>query len=248
MPEKKDSPEPNAAGIFATTHWTVVVSATDPDSKISADALAILCRTYWYPLYAYVRRTGKSPHDAEDLTQAFFAHMLAKGTIGRADRERGRFRTFLLTGFKNFLIKEWKKANAQKRGGGQDIVSFDMTDAETRYRLEPVDEATPEQAYEKRWVKTLLERALEALRTEHVARGKEHLFEALKGALPGASGPPHYAAVAAALDMSEGALKMAASRLRARYGELLRNAIAETVAEPQDVDAELRHLMDVLAS
>ena len=232
--------------VFATTHWSVVLSARDPQSSQSAAALEKLCRAYWYPLYAYVRRRGYSPEDAQDLTQEFFARLLEKNWIAHADQSRGRFRSFLLLVMKRFLAVEWHKAHAQKREGSRRYLPLPLDTAETRYAREPVDTATPEQAFEKQWALTLLETVLSQLRMDYEQDGRGRLFEALKPCLLGSRELQPYAELAAALEMSEGAVKVAVHRLRERYRERLKAEIANTVASPADAAAELRHLFRVL--
>jgi len=234
------------AGQFATTHWSVVLAAGQRDSPQAAEALERLCRAYWYPLYAHVRRRGYSPEDAQDLTQEFFARVLAKHWLSTADRSRGRFRTFLLGAFSHFLANEWHRARCEKRGGGQELVSWDQATAENRYLAEPVDDLTPEKIFQKRWAATLLEQVLSRLREEHVAAGKRDFFEAVKDFLWGEKNTLSQANLAVALGLSEGALKVAVHRLRRRYRELLRAEIAQTVAGPDEIDEELRELMAVL--
>ncbi len=229
---------------FPTTLWTVVLHAGRDEPAQARAALAQLCQAYWYPLYSFVRHRGYSPHDAQDLTQAFFAHLLEKRGLGRVDPERGRFRTFLLAALKNFLANDHNRSHARKRGGGEMIVSLDQEAGESRFRLEPGHEMTPERHYERQWAVTLLNQVLESLREEHRAEGKGALFEELKAVLTGGAGA--YAEMAARLGKSEGAIKVAVHRLRHRYRELIRARIAETVEEG-DVEDELRYLMAVLA-
>jgi len=237
----------NPRAVFATTHWSVVLSATRRDTTRAQAALARLCQTYWYPLYTYVRRRGHPAHDAQDLTQAFFAQLLARHWVGDADRERGRFRTFLLTAMSRFLSDEWDKLRAQKRGGGIVHVPVQLDTAETRYGHEPVDNCTPEQCYEHQWALTLLENVLRRLRTEYEHEGKGDLFAGLNACLVGGRETQPYADLAVRLRMNEGAVKMAVHRLRKRYRKLLRSEIAETMASTEDVEGELRHLFAVLA-
>jgi RNA polymerase sigma-70 factor (ECF subfamily) len=220
-----------------------VLRAGQGDATQAQAALAQLCQAYWYPLYSFVRHRGYALHDAQDLTQAFFAHLVEKSTLSRVDPQQGRFRTFLLAALKNFLANDWDRSQARKRGGGQKIVSLEQDVAESRFALEPSHELTPEYQFERQWALTLLERVLAALRDEYHREGKVALFEELKGTLTGQEGT--YADMAARLGRSEGAIKVAAHRLRRRYRELLRALIAETVAEG-DVEDELRHLFTVL--
>jgi RNA polymerase sigma-70 factor (ECF subfamily) len=235
-----------SAAAFVTTHWSVVLTAGHSDTARARDALARLCQTYWQPLYAYVRRLGHSPPDAQDLTQEFFARLLAKNYLADADESRGRFRSFLLSSLKHFLANEWDKARAQKRGGGQIPISIDPGSAETSCRFEPAD-TTAEKIYERRWALTLLEQVLRHLREEYLHAGREKLFEQLKPTLIEASRTVRYADIATRLGTSEGAVKVAVHRLRQRYREVLRQEIAETVAGPGEVDDELRSLFAALA-
>ena len=228
---------------FPTTLWTVVLHAGRNEPGQVQAALAQLCQAYWYPLYSFVRRRGYSPHDAEDLTQAFFAHLLEKHGLERVDPELGRFRTFLLASLKNFLANDWDRSHARKRGGGQTIVSLEQGMGESRYQLEPSHDLTPERHFERQWAVTLLDQVLAALRDEYHAEGKGDLFEELKTVLTGQPGA--YGDMAARLRRSEGAIKVAVHRLRHRYRELIRARIAETVGEG-DVEDELRHLVAVL--
>ncbi len=239
---------PQASGAcFVSTRWSVVLSAGDLTSPHAATALEALCRAYWYPLYAYVRRRGHSPADAEDLTQEFFAHLLAHNWVARADPHKGRFRSFLLMAMSRFLANEWDKAHTLKRGAQIRLVPLQLDDAEPRYAQEPADTSTPEQAFEKQWALATLDEVLQHLRAEFERAGKAVLFAALKPCLIGSRETQPYAALASELGMTEGAVKAAVSRLRERYRERLKEAIAHTVASPSDVDAELRHLIRVLA-
>lgn len=232
---------------FATTHWSQVVSAGAGDSSQARAALEHLCRTYWYPLYAFVRRTGKSSQDAEDLVQGFFAACLEKDYLGKADRGKGRFRSFLLMALKRYLANAWDKERAGKRGGSQGMVWLDGLSGEQRYALEPVDRMTAERLYERRWALTLLDEVLARLRQEQVAQGKGKLFDQLKEFLvSGGRGTP-YAMLAMHLAMSESAVKVAVHRLRQRYRTLLEAAIADTVDSPGEVEAERRHLLSALS-
>ena len=234
-------------GPFVTTHWSVVLSAGRSDSTRAQAALASLCETYWYPLYAYVRRRGYGPEDAQDLTQEFFARLLRQHWLAQADRTRGRFRTFLLAALSHFLANEWDKARAQKRGGAVQIVPLQLDTAETRYGLEPADLLTPEQCYERRWALALLDRVLNRLRDENAAAEKAEAFDALKPCLLGDRQNQPYAFLANKLGTTEGAVKAAVHRLRQRYRQLLRDEIAHTVATPAEVEEEMRYLISVLA-
>ena len=237
-----------APGHFVTTRWSQVIAAGRPtDSTHARTALEQLCQSYWYPIYAFVRRQGHTPHDAQDLTQEFFTRLLERNALGAADRERGRFRSFLLATLKNFLRDEWDKLRAQKRGGGQAAISLDAGDAESRYALEPADTLTADRIFERRWAMLLLGRAVERLRAEHEVAGKLAQFDALKASLAGPRESQPYSALAAQLGQSEGAVKVAVHRLRQRYREVIRAEIAETVASEAEVEAELKHLMSALA-
>ena len=235
------------AGCFVTTQWSVVVAAGRNDTTRAQAALEKLCRAYWFPLYAYVRRRGHSMEDAQDLTQEFFARVLEHQWLAKADEAKGRFRTFLLTAMERFLANEWDKLRALKRGGGQKNVPIQLDAAETRYGVEPADTRTPEQAFEYRWALTLLDQVVGQLEAELRERGQLKLFENLKPCLVGDRAAQPYAELAVKLGMEEGAIKVAVHRLRLRYRELLRAEIANTVESPGEVDAEMRHLFNVLA-
>jgi RNA polymerase sigma-70 factor (ECF subfamily) len=231
---------------FATTHWSEVLAAGEAASPQADDALARLCRAYWYPLYAYVRRQGHSSADAEDLTQEFFARLLEKNFLKAAAPEKGRFRSFLLIALKRFLANEWERARAQKRGGGNAPLELDAVSAEERYRLEPVDEASGDRIYERRWALTLLDQVLQRLHDEAARAGKGAQFELLKTFLYGEKSALPQTEIGAQLGLSESAVKSAVHRLRQRYREVLRQEVAHTVASPADVEDELRHLLKVL--
>lgn len=241
----EDPPAPGPQQ-FATTHWSLVVAAKpDEASQTRArKALEELCRAYWYPLYAFVRHRGHSSHEAQDLTQAFFARIIETGGFASADPERGRFRSYLLGAAKHFLANEWHRARTKNRGGGLTIVELDALDPEARYALEPARSADPDAGFDREWALESVARAMERLRAESEAGGKGELFEALKGSLAGTE--PARSETAARLGMTEGAVKVAVHRLRRRYRELLRAEIAETVTDPSDVDDEMRHLVTVL--
>jgi len=228
--------------VFVTTHWSVVLTAGRSDSTDARAALEKLCRTYWHPIYAFVRRRGYSAEDAQDLTQEFFARLLEKNWLGDVDPVKGRFRSFLLASLKHFLANEWDKARAQKRGGGQVLIPIDVKTAETSCGFEPADNVTAEKIFERRWALTLLEQVLQRLRDEYVQSGKWRLFEQLKPTLTEESRSVAYAEIATRLDMTEGAVKVAVHRLRQRYRELLRAEIADTVSSPEEVDEEIRAL------
>jgi RNA polymerase sigma factor (sigma-70 family) len=240
------SANPSMGSGFATTHWSVVMAAGKGHSTQASEALEQLCRTYWYPLYAFVRRHVSEAHDAEDLTQEFFTRFLAKEYFGRADPALGRFRSFLLACLKNFLAEQRRQARRLKRGGGRTTISWDSQTAEERYRLEPADPVTPEQVYDRRWALTLLETALGRLTEEQSTAGKEEVFTQLKDCLWGEGRETGYAAMAARLGLTEGAVKVAVHRLRRRFRDLLREEVAHTVAADAEVDEELRHLIGVI--
>jgi RNA polymerase sigma factor (sigma-70 family) len=227
---------------FASTRWSLVAAAGQGASPEAQEALAVLCRAYWYPLYAYARRRLANIEDAQDATQAFFAQLLEKDYLQAADPARGKFRSFLLTAFKHFLAKARAHEQTQKRGGDRRILPLDFRTGERRYHLEPADHATPETIFERRWALTLLEQTLARLRQEFENIGKQRLFDSLKGALTGEDISEPYATIAARLDMSESAVKVAVHRLRRRYQELLREEIAQTVATADEIDEELRSL------
>jgi len=233
--------------MFPATQWTVVLAAGGTPSPESAAALERLCSSYWYPLYAFVRRRGHSPPDAQDLTQEFFARLLEHNWIAHANRHKGRFRSFLLMAMKRFLSKEWDKVKTLKQGGQVQLVPLQLETAETRYTREPADTCTPEQVFEKQWALALLESVLNRLREDYARDGKGALFHTLEPCLIGSRETQPYAALAAELGTTEGAVKMAVCRLRERYRACLKEEIAHTVASPAEVDEELRHLSRVLA-
>jgi len=233
---------------FVTTHWSVVLAAGHSSVPGAQEALETLCRAYWYPLYVYVRRQGQSPHDAQDLTQEFFARLLEKKYLRLADPDRGRFRAFLLKSLKHFLVNEWEKARTQKRGGGQCVIPLDADIAESRYAAEPAQALTLDQVYEKRWAVTLIEAVLARLRESYAVACQLQVFETLKGFIWGDQTTLSYAELALQLGLTEGAVKVAVHRLRGRYRELLRAEIAKTVATPGEVDEELQHLIAVLTA
>ena len=241
------SSAPPASGAnFATTHWSVV-RAAGGDSLARAAALEQLCRTYWYPLYAFVRRLGHPAHDAQDLTQAFFAELFCKDYFRAADRERGKFRSFLLTALRHFLTHEWEKGQAAKRGGGVAALSWDEQTAENTYRLEPAaGTATPERMYDRTWALRVFQQGLERLRQESVQQGKELRFEQIKNYLTQEPGSGDYAAVAAKLGLSPNAVAVAVHRSRQRYAALVRESVAETVAQAGQVEEELAYLISLV--
>jgi len=237
-----------AAVAFDTTRWSIVLAAGGDDSSAARAALAALCETYWYPLYAYVRRHGASADDARDLTQGFFASLLSRDDFAGLRQDRGRFRAFLLASIKHFLANDAERRKAQKRGSGTLPLSLTLDDAEGRYRVEPVEAATPESLYERRWALTVIDRVLDRLRQEWDASGRVAEFDELKASLLGQSPPGGYAGVAGRLGTTEGAVKTAVHRLRRRFQAELRRDIAETVASPDEVDDEIRYLVRALGT
>jgi DNA-directed RNA polymerase specialized sigma24 family protein len=231
---------------FESTHWTVVLEATVQDSAAGQAAFAVLYQTYWYPLYAFIRRSGHSPDEAQDLTQGFFANLLEKKWLSSISREGGKFRSYLLGSVKHFLSHCREQARAQKRGGGKAPLSLDCDASELRYQLEQVDNLTPERVFEQRWAWQMLEQAIERLRREYVRAEKGELFEELKIFLSGAQPAVSHAELAAKYEISTSAVGVAIHRMRRRYGELLRQEIARTVNDPREVDDEIRQLIACL--
>jgi RNA polymerase sigma factor (sigma-70 family) len=244
--------EPDSAlavrGQFTTTHWSIVLAAGTSGAPAAQDALERLCRAYWYPLYAFVRRRGHSPADAQDLTQGFFAYLLEHHLVAKADRQAGRFRSFLLGSLKHFLTHEHERATAFKRGGGQPVLSFDQLDPEQRYALEPSDAATPETIFDQRWALQQIENALGRLRAEYASAGRGPLFDLLKDYVWGDKNALSLAEIAGRLDLTEEAVKKSVQRLRQRFRDSLRAEVAETVATPDQIDEELRHLRATLSA
>ncbi len=233
------------ASQFPTTRWTLVVAAGDPQRKEARSALVSLCENYWYPLYAYLRRRGYPAAQAQDLTQEFFIRLLEGRYLDRADPEKGRFRSFILTSLKFFVGDEEDRGRARKRGGGM-VVPLELSSGEERYQREPAHDETPERIFERRWALAMLDRVVERLRNEFVEHGRAEHFERLKMFLLGQSDAP-YAALAREMNISEGSLKVAIHRLRKRYRDLFRQEIADTVADPAEVESELRFLAAVLS-
>ncbi len=246
--EHSDSECEPHGGLFATTHWSVVLAAGDRNTPESAEALERLCGGYWYPLYHYVRRRGYSPEDAQDLTQQFFARFLEKSSFALADPARGRFRTFLLKSIQHFLADDWKRTHRVKRGGGTFQVPLDAVEAEARYVAELADTMTPERAYEERWAMALVEKVLDQTRRDYASAGKEGLFDALQDFLWGPECALSHAVLAKNLGLTETALRAAVHRLRENYRERLRAEVAQTVDEPGEVDAELHYLIGIIAT
>lgn len=243
MTSEQSSEQSSAPGdIFATTHWTVVLAAGRQRSPQAARALEELCRTYWFPLYAYVRRHGHTKEDAEDLTQAFFARLLEKNSFASLNSEKGKFRAFLLASLKHFLANEWDKLQAQKRGGGNTPLSLDWQTADTKFQVAATHEPSPDKAFDREWALALLAKVIERLQAECATEGKAKLFDQLKTFLMAGQAESAQREVAAALGMEEGAVRVAIHRLRRRYRQLLRDEIANTLADAAMVDEEMRAL------
>lgn len=236
------------SGQIATTQWSQVLAARDGSETEARRALEELCRTYWQPLYSFVRHRGSAPDEARDLTQAYFTALLEKDFLAEVDPAKGRFRSFLLVSLRNFLSHEIDRAKALKRGGGTSTLSFDTDDAEAGYTLRPTETLTPEQVFERRWAMTVLDRALERLRSQQEAADNGALFEELKQYLTSSEPQAPYRQAAEKLGMREGAVSTAVHRLRKQYGLCLRSEIAETVSDTTEVDDELRHLLAVVRS
>jgi len=239
--------QPSGGGEFAATRWSVVLAAGRGNPADAREALEKLCRIYWPPIYAFVRRQGHAPHDAQDLTQEFFARLLERNAFATAEPSKGRFRSFLLASLKHFLANQWDRAHAQKRGGGQMPIPIEPATAESSCGFEPADPATAEKVFERRWALTLLDQVLGRLRREYAEDRKEKLFDELKPTLTEASRSVPYAQIAARLGTTEGAVKVSVHRLRQRYRALLRSEIAQTVATPAEIDDEIRSLFAALA-
>lgn len=230
---------------FATTHWSVVLAAGAGASPEADRALEELCATYWPPLYAYARRLGHDPDGAADLVQSLFASLLERGDLAKVDPAKGRFRAFLAACLRHHAANERARDGAARRGGGRSLLSLDRGDAERRHAIDPGHDVTPERLFERQWALALLAEVLGRLRAEYAARGQERVFDALKTHLAG-EGDGTYAEAGTALGMSEGAVKVSVHRLRARYAEALRAAVARTLADPAEIDGELRALFDAL--
>jgi RNA polymerase sigma-70 factor (ECF subfamily) len=232
---------------FTTTHWSVVLNASDPSAPGAQEALEKLCQTYWYPLYVYVRRQGYGAEDAQDFTQGFFARFIEKDYLGQVDPAKGRFRSFLLASLRHFLSDERDRARAIKRGGGKALVSLDAQDAEGRYAGEPADQLDAEKIFERRWALTVLDSARARLRAEFAAAGKARRFAVLECFLPGEQTPTTHAEAAAKLGVAVGTVKWEVHQLKERYRDCLRAEIAHTVTTPEQIDDEVRHLIAVLS-
>jgi len=233
--------------LFATTRWNVVLQATEPGAPRGAEALDELCRAYWKPLYAYIRRCGYSPHDSEDLTQGFLARLLENHGLRTVAPVKGKFRSFLLASLKNYLANEWDRAQTQKRGCGQALMDLNDPIVEQSYALEPANELTPERIYDRHWAFTVLGQVKESLCEEYALALKSERFVYLVGFLPGERSVYSRASAARELGMTEGAFKVEVHRLRQRYGKLLREEVARTVSRPEEIDEELRHLIAIVS-
>lgn len=235
------------AATFTTTHWSVVLAAHADDPDRAHDALEKLCTVYWYPLYAFLRRRGHQPANAEDLVQGFIAHLLEREFFQAADPDKGRFRSYLLTSLNHFVADTAERGRRLKRGAGKPVLSLDAAMAERRYELEPADPSNPEQLFDRRWALTLLDTVLQRLEAEAVESGRADLLRQIKGVLLGDRGGVTYAELAPQLGLSEAALTMTVQRLRRRYRELVREEIAHTVSRPVEIEEEMRHLFQVLS-
>jgi RNA polymerase sigma factor (sigma-70 family) len=237
MPERRLEHEVSPARAFATTHWSVVLQSGQDESPAADAALEKLCRAYWPPIYFFLRRKGYGPEESEDLTQGFFTGLLRKTFFRCADRTKGRFRSYLLGALDHFLAREWTKSRREKRGGKLTLLSLDEPTPEDRYRLEPADNSTPETIFARQWALAVLEQAMARLRADCAACGKTQAFEALKGVISGEPGTESYAEIGRRLGMTDGAVKVAAHRMRHCYAEFLREEIAQTVATRQSLAA-----------
>jgi RNA polymerase sigma-70 factor (ECF subfamily) len=247
LPHPATRTAPHSDRGFVTTHWSIILRAGGAASKDADAALEDLCRAYWYPLYAYVRRQGHSVDDAQDLTQNFFARFLERKSLRLADRSRGRFRTFLLTSLKNFLINEWKKSHCEKRGGGRQIISLNAEETETRFLAEPADERAPDKAFERQWALVVLDRVLSQMQAGFAAAGRGQVFEELKSYLTGEDNESSCTEIGRRLGMTEGNLRVTIHRLRGQYRDLLREEVARTVETAEAIEEEIRHLISALS-
>jgi RNA polymerase sigma-70 factor (ECF subfamily) len=245
-PARKDIPA-TVLG-FRTTHWATVLTARDKDGPAAQTALASLCATYWYPLYAFIRRQGMSPHEAEDLTQDFFYRFLERHGLENVQPARGKFRSFLLTCLKNFLANERERSTAQRRGGGHQLLSLNCDEGETRYSLEPTDHRTPEDMFERRWAFAVLDKTMQNLRQEYSENGKEDLFDDLESFFPGSYRAASRAELAVKRGVTVGAIDVAVHRMRQRFRVLLREQVARTVSSETEIEDEIRYLISVIGS
>ena len=245
--DRREVPASKHGGIMPDTRWSLVRRMQAKDDPKALAALGELMKLYWEPLYAYARRRGESPSDAEDAVQGFYEVLLSRGSMQTVAQERGRLRSFLLTSFERYLIDQWERKSAHKRGGGQRVLSLDQQEAENHYLTEVADNLTPDRLFDRRWVLTLLARVITTLREDYRRRGKEDIFDALSGALEWHNSDLPYTEAGARLGMNDNAVKQAVFRMRKKYRELLRWEVAETVSDPADIDAELRELLQALS-
>ncbi len=246
-PEFHDPPSRYTNARFTRTHWSVVLRAREADTQCAHDALEKLSRTYWPPLYAFIRRQGYNVEDAKDLTQEFLTRLIHRDWLGHLQHQQGKFRSFLLTFLKHFLSDQRDRARAQKRGSGRELVSLDACETEERDHLAPSIELTPDEIFERRWAEAVMKKAMEQLRADYATRGQAALFDVLKDLQPGEHGERSHAQVGAELGMTGQAIKNAALRFRRRYAQLLREEIAETVLEPAEAEEELQHLLRIFS-
>ena len=246
MPASQTAAAPGR--VFLTTHWSVVLAAQHGTAVTAANALETLCRHYWYPLYAYVRRRGHAPHDAQDLTQGFFCRLLEKQWLDAADREKGKLRSFLITALKYYMANEWRHAATQRHGGAHELVQFDTSYAEDRLTVAPPPGLTADATYDREWALLLLERTVERLRAGFAAAGRAQDFDALKDCLMAERGALDYAAIAVRLGATAGAARVAVHRLRKQFREVFRAEIAQTLAPDGDIEEEMRHLAAALSA
>jgi RNA polymerase sigma factor (sigma-70 family) len=247
-PDRPTSTSQPANPWFTTTHWSVILAARDSQSPRSREALESLCRSYWYPLYSFARRTDHSAADAEDLTQGFFARLLEKDYLKAAAQDKGRFRTFMLVAFKRYLANEWDRQHSQKRGGFSAAVLIDQEEAESRFAAEAAHHLSPDLLFDRQWAMTLLDRTMAQLRQEYVSSERAALFDYVRPCVVREESALPYAEIGERLKLSEAAIKMAVQRLRGRYREILRREIAQTVASEEEIDAEIRHLFSTFSS
>jgi RNA polymerase sigma factor (sigma-70 family) len=246
MPEEESKPEHGGHHWFATTHWSVVLAAGQTNSPEMEAALEALCKSYWFPIYSYIRRRGHEHQNALDLAQGFFEMLLEKKNLAGIDPHRGRFRSFLLTVLNGYLANQYDRETAQKRGGGKKIISLDDDTIENRYQLEPATNLTPDKIYERHWAVAVMQKALDDLAAEFSSAGKTRLFEALKIYLTTEPSAGDYKIIAQQLNMKEGGIAVSVYRMRQRYRELVRGVVANTVSNPMEIDDEMRHLLELL--
>lgn len=241
-------PSPSPRDVFTTTRWSIIQAAKQSQSDEAREAMEMLCRTYWLPLYAFARRQGNSPQDAEDLTQGFFSKVIEKEYLVSVDRSKGRFRSFLLASLRHYMLDEHKRATRVKRGGGREILSLDTEYAEERLAFDESEQESPEAVFDRQWALTVTQTALETLENDYQRSGKAAVFDALRPLLRGDADALSYEGAARSLGLTENAFRVSLSRLRQRYRTGLREVIAQTVAHPKDIDDEMRHLFRVLTA